>query len=170
MAEYHELYRRAPTTTSSSAATSAARSTSCWQPAAACRDRARVAPRYRLRPGLPRLGGGAPRPEEHRPRSPAGDAGARRAWSAAEGVRVEWLAADMRDFRLERPVDLAICMFDGLDALLSNDDIVRHFRAVAGNLGPRGLYVLEYTHPATARCRVTATSVTRAGATAWRSR
>ena len=51
------------------------------------------------------------------------------AWSAAEGASVEWLAADMRDFRLERPVDLAICMFDGLDALLSNDDIVRHLRA-----------------------------------------
>jgi SAM-dependent methyltransferase len=69
------------------------------------------------------------------------------AWSAAEGARVEWLSADMRDFRLERPVDLAICMFDGLDALLSNDDIVRHLRAVAANLGPQGLYVLEYTHP-----------------------
>ena len=69
------------------------------------------------------------------------------AWSAAEGACVEWLAADMRDFRLDRPVDLAICMFDGLDALLSNDDIVRHLRAVAGNLGPHGLYVLEYTHP-----------------------
>lgn len=67
--------------------------------------------------------------------------------SAAEGPRVEWLTADMRDFRLERPVDLAICMFDGLDALLTNEDIVRHLRAVAGNLGPRGLYVLEYTHP-----------------------
>jgi SAM-dependent methyltransferase len=69
------------------------------------------------------------------------------AWGAAEGARVEWLSADMRDFRLDRPVELAICMFDGLDALLSNDDIVRHLRAVAGSLGPRGLYVLEYTHP-----------------------
>jgi SAM-dependent methyltransferase len=69
------------------------------------------------------------------------------AWSAAEGVSVEWLAADMRDFRLERPVDLAICMFDGLDALLGNDDIVRHLQVVAGNLGPQGLYVLEWTHP-----------------------
>ncbi|MGH6897297.1 MAG: class I SAM-dependent methyltransferase [Geminicoccaceae bacterium] len=69
------------------------------------------------------------------------------AWSAAQGARVEWLAADMRDFRLDRPVDLAICMFDSLDALLSNDDIVRHLRIVASNLGPHGLYVLESTHP-----------------------
>lgn len=66
---------------------------------------------------------------------------------AAEGARVEWLAADMRDFPLDQPVDLAVCMLDGIDALLSNDDIVRHLRAVAANLGPRGLYVLEYTHP-----------------------
>jgi len=69
------------------------------------------------------------------------------AWSAAEGARVEWLTADMRDFRLDQPVDLAICMFDGLDALPTNDDIVRHLRAVARSLSPHGLYVLEYTHP-----------------------
>ena len=38
-------------------------------------------------------------------------------------------------------------MFDGLDALLTNQDLVHHFRAIAGNLTPGGLYVIECTHP-----------------------
>jgi hypothetical protein len=68
-------------------------------------------------------------------------------WSREQGVEVEWIAADMRDFRLDRPVDVAINMFDGLDALLTNQDLVHHFRAIAGNLTPGGLYVIECTHP-----------------------
>ena len=65
----------------------------------------------------------------------------------AEGVACEWLAADMRSFRLETPVDMAVCMFDGIDALLTNEDIVRHFKTVAANLAPEGLYLIELTHP-----------------------
>jgi SAM-dependent methyltransferase len=64
-----------------------------------------------------------------------------------EGVYVDWQAADMRHFRLAEPVDLACCMFDGLDALSSDDDLVRHFQAVAANLRPGGLYLIDLTHP-----------------------
>ena len=67
--------------------------------------------------------------------------------AVAEGVRVEWLAADMRSFQLKNPVDMAICMFDGLDALLTHQDIDQHLRTIAANLTPRGLYLLEQTHP-----------------------
>lgn len=67
--------------------------------------------------------------------------------ASAEGAPVEWLAADMREFRLKSPVDMAICMFDGIDCLLENDDIVRHLKAVAANLVPGGLYLVECTHP-----------------------
>lgn len=67
--------------------------------------------------------------------------------AAQDGVMVTWLAADMRDFCLEKPVDLAICMFDGIDALTDNDDIICHFRSVATSLKPSGLYILDYTHP-----------------------
>ena len=70
-----------------------------------------------------------------------------REYAAADGVEVAWLEADMRDFRLEAPVDMAVCMFDGVDALVENDDFVRHLRAVAANLGPRGLYLIDCTHP-----------------------
>jgi SAM-dependent methyltransferase len=67
--------------------------------------------------------------------------------AAVEGVEVNWLAADMRTFRLETPVDMAICIFDGLDALLTNEEIIQHFRTVAANLSAGGLYLLEHTHP-----------------------
>jgi SAM-dependent methyltransferase len=66
---------------------------------------------------------------------------------AAEGLALDWLIADMRDFGLDVPVDAAITMFDGIDALILNTDIVQHFRAVARNLNPRGLYIIDLTHP-----------------------
>jgi SAM-dependent methyltransferase len=67
--------------------------------------------------------------------------------ASAEGVEVTWMQADMRDFQLEAPVDMAICMFDGMDALLLNEDIVQCFCSVAANLAPWGLFLLDYTHP-----------------------
>ncbi|HEX7070819.1 MAG TPA: class I SAM-dependent methyltransferase, partial [Rhodothermales bacterium] len=67
--------------------------------------------------------------------------------SAAEGVAVDWLVADMRQFTLREPVDMAVCMFDGIDALTDNDDIIRHFQAVAGALVEGGLYLVDCTHP-----------------------
>ena len=67
--------------------------------------------------------------------------------AAAQGVEVDWLAGDMRSFQLEAPVDMAICMFDAIDALLENDDITQHFCTVAANLKPGGFYLIEYTHP-----------------------
>lgn len=66
---------------------------------------------------------------------------------ASEDLDLTWQVGDMRDFRLEAPVDMAICMFDAIDALLTNDDLVQHLRSVAGNLVPRGLYLIDLTHP-----------------------
>ncbi len=64
-----------------------------------------------------------------------------------EDVKVNWLVADMRTFRLPSPVDAAFCMFDGLDCLLTNDNLVKHFQAVASNLSPGGIYVVDLSHP-----------------------
>ncbi len=66
---------------------------------------------------------------------------------AAEGLSLEWIAQDMRDYSLTEPVDLAFIAFDGLDALTRNEDVASHFRAVAANLTPRGLYIVDLTHP-----------------------
>ncbi len=64
-----------------------------------------------------------------------------------DGVDVHWTAADMRGFTLPHPVDVIITMYDSLDCLSDNDDIVDHFRTVAANLTPGGMYLFELTHP-----------------------
>lgn len=65
----------------------------------------------------------------------------------AEGVDVEWIAEDMRHFTLPEPVDAIITMYDSVDCLLMIDDLVDHFRTVARNLVPGGIYLFEMTHP-----------------------
>jgi SAM-dependent methyltransferase len=67
--------------------------------------------------------------------------------AAAEGIALKTIAADMRDFRLDRPVDLALTSYDSLDCLLDFEQVADHFRCVAANLRPDGLYVVEMTHP-----------------------
>jgi SAM-dependent methyltransferase len=64
-----------------------------------------------------------------------------------EKASVHWIEADMRTFRLPKPVDVAFCMFDGLDCLLTNENLVRHFQAVAKNLTPGGIYIVDLSHP-----------------------
>ena len=67
--------------------------------------------------------------------------------AAADGVDVSWIAGDMRRFKLPQPVDAALSSFDAMDCMLTNQEVVEHFRAIAGNLTPRGIYVVESTHP-----------------------
>lgn len=67
--------------------------------------------------------------------------------AAEVGSDPQWMVGDMRDFDLDEPVNLVGNMFDAIDALLTNDDLVQHFQAVARNLTPGGLYILEHTHP-----------------------
>ncbi len=64
-----------------------------------------------------------------------------------DGVDVHWIAADMRGFKLPHAVDAIITMYDSLDCLSDNDDIVDHFKTVAANLTPQGIYLFELTHP-----------------------
>ena len=64
-----------------------------------------------------------------------------------KGVDVAWMAEDMRTFKLDKPVDLALTSYDSLDCLLDQDSIIAHFRAIADNLTPKGLYVFEMTNP-----------------------
>ncbi len=64
-----------------------------------------------------------------------------------DGVAAAWIAADMRDFTLPQPVDVVLTMYDAFDCLLDQDDVIAHFRNVAANLAPGGIYLLEFTHP-----------------------
>lgn len=70
-----------------------------------------------------------------------------RAQAEAEGLEATWIEEDIRRFRLPEPVDLVVTPFDGIDVLLTNEEIVAHFRAVAAALRPGGLYVVDVTHP-----------------------
>jgi SAM-dependent methyltransferase len=68
--------------------------------------------------------------------------------AVSEGVAVEWLEADMRYMKLAEPVDAAISMFDGIDALQTDDDLLTHLLCIADNLTPGGIYMLDLSLPA----------------------
>lgn len=65
----------------------------------------------------------------------------------ARHLQVEVIHADMRDFALSAPVDLACMLFGSFGYLLSREDILANLEAVHRALEPRGLYVLELQHP-----------------------
>jgi SAM-dependent methyltransferase len=67
--------------------------------------------------------------------------------AAAEGQRIDVLAADMRDFTLAAPVDLAFTMLNSISHLHTLEDLIAHFRTVGRNLAEGGVYVLEVQHP-----------------------
>jgi SAM-dependent methyltransferase len=68
--------------------------------------------------------------------------------AARDGLRLDVVQADMRDFSLPQPVDLAITMLNSVCHLMSLDDLVAHLRAVSRAVAPGGLYVMELAHPA----------------------
>lgn len=67
--------------------------------------------------------------------------------SKDKGASLRYAEGDMRKFELPAPVDLAAMFMASTGYLLSNDDMIDHLRSVARNLSPRGVYVLEMTHP-----------------------
>ncbi len=70
-----------------------------------------------------------------------------RTLAARQDLAATWLRADLGSFTLPAPVDLIVAPFDAIDVLLTNADVVAHFRAVAAALAPDGLYVVDVSHP-----------------------
>jgi SAM-dependent methyltransferase len=74
--------------------------------------------------------------------------------ASSSGLSVELRIGDMTRFTLPTPVDAAICMQDSQGHLLTNEEILRHFRMVAQALRPGGLYIFDrymassWTNPA----------------------
>lgn len=64
-----------------------------------------------------------------------------------EGVSLELVEGNLIDFDLAQPVSMAVCMWDTILLVLTNEDMVRHLRAVSRNLLPGGIYVIETSHP-----------------------
>lgn len=66
--------------------------------------------------------------------------------TAMEAPAPTFLRGDMRAFALPRKVDFAVCAYDSIDAMLTNDDMRQHFAAVAANLTDGGLYMIQCMH------------------------
>jgi SAM-dependent methyltransferase len=67
--------------------------------------------------------------------------------AAGEGLAVNWIEGDLRRFAIPAPVDIVVAPFDAIDVLLTNADVVAHFRAVAAALAPDGIYLVDLSHP-----------------------
>ncbi len=63
--------------------------------------------------------------------------------AAEAGVEVEYHVGDIRDFLLERQVDLVTCFHDGLNYITDPDDLGRVFKNTARNLSPGGLFIFD---------------------------
>ena len=63
------------------------------------------------------------------------------------GGSAKILKGDMINFRLPQKVDLAACMIASIHMLTTNDELLKHLNAVARNLTPGGIYVIEFQHP-----------------------
>ena len=70
-----------------------------------------------------------------------------RQYAKAESVSATFVVGDMKSFSLGKPVDLAYVLIASFAHLLTNDDIIAHFNAVADSLTNSGIYVISTAHP-----------------------
>lgn len=63
--------------------------------------------------------------------------------AARQGLKVLFIHADMRDFRLDVPVDAVICVFDSINYLTTAEDLLSAFRSVNKSLKSSGLFVFD---------------------------
>ncbi|MBA1334379.1 MAG: Methyltransferase [Firmicutes bacterium] len=59
------------------------------------------------------------------------------------GARVRYLHQDMRDIRLDAPVDCIICVCDGMNYILDDDDMEKVCKGVYNNLNAGGLFAFD---------------------------
>jgi SAM-dependent methyltransferase len=64
-----------------------------------------------------------------------------------ENLHIEPVVADMCDYTLSKPVSLTATLMESISHLVTNEQLIAHFRAVARNTVPGGIYVIEATHP-----------------------
>ena len=66
-----------------------------------------------------------------------------RAKAEAVGVTVAWSQQDMRQVKVTPPCDVATCLYDSLNYMLTSEDLEAVFRHVARCLAPRGLFMFD---------------------------
>lgn len=62
-------------------------------------------------------------------------------------VQLQYDCADMIHYQSLQIYDIAAILMDSTSYLLTNEDVITHFRSVASILNPKGLYILEMSHP-----------------------
>lgn len=67
--------------------------------------------------------------------------------SQKEGLEINGLVGDMLNFKLDNKVSLAATLMESIAHITTNEDMVAHFKSVAKNLEPGGIYIIESTHP-----------------------
>lgn len=63
--------------------------------------------------------------------------------SKSDDLPVTTIRADIRDFSVQEPLEAAICLYDSMNYLLTEDDLVRCFRSVRAAVMPGGLFVFD---------------------------
>jgi len=53
------------------------------------------------------------------------------------------ICADMRDFSLEEPIPIITCLYDSLNYLLNEEDLLRCFKSVYNSLTPSGIFIFD---------------------------
>ena len=64
-----------------------------------------------------------------------------------DGLNIEAIEADMTKFKLKKSVMLAATLMESISHLVTNEQMISHFKSVAKNLISGGIYVIEATHP-----------------------
>ncbi|MBN2285544.1 MAG: class I SAM-dependent methyltransferase [Tissierellales bacterium] len=61
-------------------------------------------------------------------------------------ANVELLNLDMKDFKLSRTFDAAICCCDGINYLIEEVDVSRFFQNVFNHLNKNGIFIFDYSN------------------------
>ncbi len=64
-----------------------------------------------------------------------------------EGLPLNSFCADMTDYKLDRPAHLTGNFTESITHLTENEQLIKHFRTVAANMVPGGIYIIETAHP-----------------------
>lgn len=62
-------------------------------------------------------------------------------------LKCEYIKGDMRSFSVDREYDLVINMMESITHIVTNEDMLMHFKSVAASLKEAGVYIIETAHP-----------------------
>lgn len=66
-----------------------------------------------------------------------------RAKSDSKKIGIGWRQGDMRRFKLDEPVDAAICLFDSVNYLTEEPELLDFFACVRNSLRPGGMFLFD---------------------------